>query len=161
MNLVDIVILVAIAVPVFQGLRKGLIGSLLSLVGIILGIFLAGQFYDTVGSWLGFIDNPDIANVAGFIIILVATMVVAEIIARVLRTIISIVLLGWVDKLGGAVFGGLLGAIAVSALLATWVHFFETDAIVNSGIASLLLDNFPIILGLLPAEFDTIRDFFS
>jgi len=69
--LVDIVILVAIAVPAFQGLRKGLIGSLLSLVGIILGIFLAGQFYDTVGSWLGFIDNPDIANVAGFVIILV------------------------------------------------------------------------------------------
>ena len=45
-------------------------------------------------------------------------------------------MLGWVNRLGGAVFGLLLGAITCGALLAAWVKFFGigetiTLAVVN------------------------------
>ena len=161
MNWLDIVILVPIAINAFVGFGKGLIKMVLSLVGVILGVFLAGQFYDTVGSWLGFLGNEDISNALGFILILGVVMVVAELLGTVIKKMVSIVLLGWVDRLGGAALGAFIGVIFVSAALAIWAKFFGSDAISESAIASFLLDKFPLILGLLPAEFDSVKDFFQ
>ena len=161
MNWLDIVILVPIAISTFVGFGKGLIKMVFSLVGIILGVILAGQFYDTVGSWFSFFGNEDVANILGFILILGVVMVMAELLARFLRGMISIVLLGWVDRLAGATLGALIGVIFVSAGLAIWAQFFGSDAIADSAISSFLLDKFPLVLGLLPAEFDSIKDFFQ
>ena len=160
MNWLDIVILVPIAINAFVGFGKGLIKMVFTLIGVILGVVLAGQFYDTVGSWFGFFGNEDIANILGFILILGVVMVIAEILARLVRGIVTVTLLGWVDRLGGAVLGAFIGVIFISAGLAIWAKFFGSDAISESAIASFLLDKFPLILGLLPAEFDSIKDFF-
>jgi len=66
-----------------------------------------------------------------------------------------------VNRLGGALFGLVLGAILCGALLATWVRFLGiTGAIVESTLARILLDYFPLVLALLPDEFDAVRSFF-
>jgi len=70
-------------------------------------------------------------------------------------------MLGWVNHLGGAVFGLVLGAIFCGALLATWVKFLgATGAITESNLAFILVDFFPVVLALLPEEFDAVRSFF-
>lgn len=161
MNWLDIAVLVILGVSAFNGLRQGLIKTALSLAGLIIGIILAGQFYQQLAGLLAFIPNEDIANIAAFILILVGVMVIASILARLLKFAVSVVLLGWVNRLGGAVFGLVLGAIFLSAILATWAKFFGSDSISESFMAAFLLDKFPLILALLPAEFDAIRDFFQ
>jgi membrane protein required for colicin V production len=70
-------------------------------------------------------------------------------------------MLGWVNTAGGAVFGFFIGMIFLGAILATWEKFFGPDMLVNSFIAGFLLDKFPLVLGLLPQEFDVVRDFFN
>ncbi|GAI66173.1 unnamed protein product, partial [marine sediment metagenome] len=45
MNWLDIVIIVAIAIPTFIGLRMGIIKAALSLAGLIVGVILAGLYY--------------------------------------------------------------------------------------------------------------------
>jgi len=70
-------------------------------------------------------------------------------------------MLGWVDHLGGAVFGVVAGAILWGALLAIWVKFFGAGPVTESFLAAVLLDKFPLVLALLPSEFDAIRDFFQ
>ena len=161
MHWLDIAVLVILAVSAFNGLRQGLIKTALSLVGLIIGVILAGQFYQQLAGLLAFIPNEDIANIAAFILILVGVMVIANILARLLKFAVSVVLLGWVNRLGGAVFGLVLGAIFLSAILATWAKFFGSDSISESFMATFLLDKFPLILALLPAEFDAIGDFFQ
>jgi membrane protein required for colicin V production len=161
MNWLDIVILVCLVVPVFIGLKIGLIKAVLSLVGLIIGVVLASNLYKPLANIMGFISNENVANIIAFIIILLVVMVAATIAVHLLKFIASITMLGWVDHLGGAIFGFLLGAILWSALLATWVKFFDTDLIKEAFIAGILLDKFPLILGLLPSEFDVIRDFFK
>ncbi len=161
MNWLDIVILVCLVVPVFIGLKIGLIKAVLSLVGLIIGVVLASNFYKPLANIMGFISNENVANIIAFIIILLAVMVAATIAVRLLKFIASVTMLSWIDHLGGAVFGFLLGAILWSALLATWVKFFDTGIIKEAFIAGILLDKFPLILGLLPSEFDVIRDFFK
>ena len=161
MNWVDIVIAIALAGSLFAGIQQGLIRSVLSLVGMILGIVLASNFYQQLADILAFISNKDIANIVAFLIILVAVMVVAAIVAAILKTVIKAVMLGWVDRVGGAVFGLLMGAFSVSALLAIIVKFTGTTIITDSVLARFFLEKFPIVLGFLPSEFDIIRDFFK
>ena len=161
MNWLDIVIAVVLIFPIFTGLKQGLIKAALSLAGLIVGVVLASNFYQQLAGVLGFIANKDIANVVAFIIILVVVMIIANVAAALLKATARAVMLGWVDHLGGAVFGFLMGAIFMGALLAAFVKFFGTGLVTESWLAAILLDKFPLVLGLLPSEFDAIRDFFQ
>ena len=162
MSWLDILIVIGLIISVFSGFRTGLIKAVLTLVGLIVGVVLAGQFYGTLAGWLGFISNPQVAQVVAFIIIVVAVLIVAAILAAVLKWTAEAVLLGWVNRLGGAVFGLVLGAIFWSAILVAWVKFIgPSQVIIDSGIATFLLGIFPVILNLLPGEFNQVRGFFS
>ena len=161
MNWLDILLIVVLALVTFLGLRRGLISMVLPLVGIIIGVILAGQHYGTVGGWLP-IDNPEYAKWAAYAIIIVGVLIVAVILARILRRFIRLVLLGWVDRAGGAILGLALGGLICAAILAACVQFGLGSGVVEgSGIAKLLLDWLPAVLVLLPEEFDVVRDFFQ
>ena len=161
MNWLDIVIAVALIIPIFTGLRQGLIKAALSLAGLIVGVVLASNYYQELGGVLTFISDENIANIVAFIIILVVVMIIAFVLAAVLKYTAKAVLLGWVDRLGGAIFGLFMGAIFMGALLSILVKFLGEGLLTESVLAGFLLDKFPIILGLLPSEFDMIRDFFQ
>ncbi len=161
MNWLDIVIIVLLVLSVFGGLRAGLIRSLLSLVGVIAGIMLAGRFYPGLAQRLAFIPSEQAANIIAFAIILIVVMVAAGLLGMLLNWIMKSIMLGWLNRVGGAVFGLVMGALFISAILAIWVKFLGTsDIVVNSGLATFLLDRFPTVLALLPPEFDSIRSFF-
>lgn len=160
MNWLDIIIIAAIAITTFVGLKIGLIKAVLSLAGLIIGVILARLFYVPLSEQLTFISQATLAKVAAFAIIMVGVMIIAGVLAMVLKWITSVMMLGWVNHIGGAIFGLVLGAILCGALLALWVNFFGTgEVIASSGLASIL-SQFPLVLGLLPDEFDSIRSFF-
>jgi len=161
MNWLDIVIIISVIVPILLGLKIGIIKMVISFAGLIIGVVLASNYYGALANVLGFISNENIANIVAFAIILVVVIVIAALIARFLKLIASLTLLSWVDHLGGAVCGFLMAIIFWSAVLATLVKFFGTDLVIESFLAGVLLDKFPLILGLLPKEFDVIRDFFK
>ena len=161
MNWLDIVILVLLVVPAFIGLKVGIIKALLTVAGVVLGVILAGNYYESVAGMLGFISNTGIANVVAFAIILIVVMVAASVAAKLIKAVVSAVLLGWVNRLVGAILGLLLGAIFCGALLTMWVNFLGIgDTISESALARLLLDGFPLVLALLPDEFDAVRSLF-
>jgi len=161
MSWLDIILIVLIAGATLVGLRIGIIKAVLSLIGVIVGVILAGRYYVALAEQLTFIPQANLAKIVAFAVILIGIMLVAGVLASVLKWITSIIMLGWVNRLGGAIFGLVLGATFCGALLAIWVKFLGiTDPIAESGLASLLLDNFPIILALLPGEFDAVRSFF-
>lgn len=162
MSWLDIVILIIIAVPTVIGLKIGIIKAVLTMAGVIVGVVLAGNYYENMAQTLTFIPQPGLAKVVAFAIIMVGVMVVASIVASLVKKVISAMLLGWVNRLGGAVLGFVLGAIFCGALLSIWVKFLGIgDSITGSALARVLLDSFPFVLGLLPAEFDSVRSFFQ
>ncbi len=162
MNWLDIIIIVVIAISTFLGLRAGLIKAVLSLAGLIVGVILAGRYYVTLSEQLTFISQEDTARVVAFAIILIVVSIIFMVIARFLKWAVSAIMLGWVNRLGGAIFGFVLGAIFCGALLAICVKFLDVEGVVTgSGLATILLDRFPMVLALLPDEFDAIRSFFN
>ena len=162
MNWLDIVIIVAIAIFTFLGLRAGIIKAVLSLAGLIVGVILAGRYYVPFSEQLSFIPQDSVAKIVAFIIILVVVMIIARVLASLLGKLASLVMLGWVNRVGGAIFGFLLGSILCGALLATWIKYLGiATPITESGLAPILLDRLPIVLALLPDEFDAVRSFFQ
>ena len=162
MNWLDIVIIVILVASIFIGGKTGLIKSLLSLVGLVVGINLAGRYYLTLAEQLTFIPQEKVSHIVAFAIILIGVMVVAALAGWLLTKIVSAVMLGWVNGLGGMAFGLVMAVLSVSTLLAIWVKFFGMNQVVsNSGLASLLLNQLPVILALLPPDFDVIRSFFK
>ncbi len=162
MNWLDFVILLIIAIATFLGLWIGLIKAVLVLAGIIVGVILAGYFYLPLSRVLAFIPGEDAAKVIAFAIILIGVVLIAILLAVFLKRLASLTLLGWVDRLGGALFGLLLGTIFCGALLAMWVKFLGIGGtIAESTLAKILLDRFPLVLALLPGEFDAVRSFFQ
>jgi len=161
MNWLDIIIIVGIAAATFGGLKVGIIKAVLSLAGLIIGVILAGRYYEPLSEQLTFISQPILANVVAFAIIFIGVGLVAAVAARLLKWVTSLVMLGWVNHLGGAVFGFLLGAVLWGAILAIWIKFFGAGGtMAESSIAAILIDRFPLVLALFPEEFKTIRSFF-
>ena len=163
MSWLDLVIVVVLAVGTFLGLRMGIIKAVLSLAGVIVGVVLAGQYYTDLADVLPFFsETSGAAKIVAFVIILIVVMVIAVVAARFLKWAVSVMMLGWVNHLGGAVLGLILGAIFCGAILAIWVKWLGAgDTITESMIAPVLLDKFPMVLGLLPDEFDAVRSFFQ
>ncbi|MBI2288409.1 MAG: CvpA family protein [Chloroflexi bacterium] len=162
MNWLDIVILIILGIATFSGLRIGIIKAALSLAGMIAGVILAGRYYIPLAGQLSFIPQDNVAKGVAFAIILIGTMLIASTLAMLLKWAVSAVMLGWVNHLGGAAFGLVLGAIFCGALLATTARFLGLSEVISqSSLATILLDRFPAVLALLPDEFDTIRSFFE
>jgi membrane protein required for colicin V production len=69
----------------------------------------------------------------------------------------SLLMLGWADKAGGAVFGFIKGLLIVQVLLiifAAYPSLGLDDAIANSELAPYFLDDVDFLLRLLPDNFD-------
>jgi len=165
MNWLDVVVIVILVITTLIGFKRGLIKSIIPLVGVVVGIILAGRFHGSVADWLSnWIESSSQAEIAAFAIIFIAVTVAAMVLARVLSGFIRALFLGWVDKLGGIAFGLILGGVlsgAFVALLAKYPFWGLEDTIQNSSLADFLLDRFPFVLNLLPGDFESVRQFFS
>lgn len=156
MSWLDLVIIVGLALSVFSGLRTGLIKSLLSLVGLILGVVLARWFYVPLSERLPFIPDPGLAKIVSFALIVVAVSVVFLIVASILKTLISAIGLGLADALGGAVFGlveGVLLWVVLLALLANFPSLNLDATIQGSALGFFLLHHTPLLPDIIPFQF--------
>ncbi len=162
MNWLDIVILVTTGIAALMGYRTGVIKGFLNIIGIIVGVVLAGQIGDNVGDKMTFIDNLDGAKIAGYAVVFGAVFIGALILASVLRKLLDFILLGWVDNLGGAALGVGAFAIAWTGVIAAAGSFpvgFLNDAVEESSIAPDLADKVPFVLDLLPEEYSDVLSF--
>ena len=161
MNWLDIVIIVVVVIAALIGLKVGIIKALLMVAGVVVGIILAGRLSAWLGDKLTFISNPGIAKVVAFAVIMVAVIIIFLVAAMLLKKLASAMLLGWVNRLVGAVLALFLVVLFFGAVLTMWVKFLGAGSTIEeSMMARFLLDTFPVVLGLLPSEFDSVRSFF-
>ena len=161
MNWLDIILIIALASSVIAGFATGIIKSALSLAGAIIGILLAGRLYAPLAGIFPFIADTGAAKIIAFILILFIVLLIAHLIAKLLHRLMSLVSLGWLDRLLGGAFGMVTGAIFTGAGIAAWIVFFGINAAIQSSkVAGILLGYLPSVLALLPQDFDSVRSFF-
>ena len=162
MNWLDVVIVVIGIIFGVVGLWKGAIKTAFGIVGLVGGIALAGHYYQPLANVLS-PDGASWAGIAAYAIILVATLVIAAIAGWFVAKLVHITMLGWIDRLIGFIFGAAMGSMLCAAVLAIVSKYFPSmgEVITQSIVARFLMERFPLLLALLPKEFDFIRDFFG
>jgi len=157
------VLLIFLVPSVLAGWKFGLIRSLFGLIALIVCIVLASRFYGPLAvDLLDRIFQPNISAILSFLIIFIFAIGAIGIVIVRLNQLVTVSILNWVNKFGGAVFGLLIAAIILGALLAIILKLLgDQTFITGSIIASFLLDKFPVVLSLLPSEFNAVRSFFN
>ncbi len=116
MNVIDIVLLAVAAWALYAGARDGLLVQIGGVVGLIVGVWLAFRHAARVGAWFGMHGAE--ASVAGFITVLLVTIIVISVGSRLLRGVFRMSGLGIFDAMLGAIVSVLKTAVVVSLIIA-------------------------------------------
>ncbi len=100
MNVIDIIVLVILAYALYEGIREGLIIQGLSFVGIALGIWLGARYGDEAVSLFGI--EGELSAVWGFVLVLVASIIVVAIAGHVIRRVMKFAGFAFLDNILGA-----------------------------------------------------------
>jgi membrane protein required for colicin V production len=131
----DWVLVFLVAASAIAGFMRGLIRSLCSLAGIVVGIVLAGWYAPRVGLWLAtWISPPLVAQVAAFLIIAFGTMLLFALAGRLIRGACKVVGLGLADRFAGSLFGLLRGYLIVAAALLPMASFLAQTPVAQTSI---------------------------
>lgn len=118
--IIDIIIAIVALVALVMGWRRGFVVQLCQLVALYIAILIAPEFAGQIGA--SFSDDPGLAYIIGFVIIIVGTWLVVWIIAPLLRKILFWDFLRNVDSLLGAV----LALVAMVVITSVGCSLFRT-----------------------------------
>ena len=150
-SIIDIIFVALIGLFMIRCYLKGFVSELLSMAGIVLGLYASLFFYKNLGEYLRNIfwnDLDLIPEITAFVLLFVIVLVIIKLLERMLINIIDQISLTTADSYLGIVFGLAEGIAIVSLvlfLLKVQPLFDSSNILNNSFFARLLL---PFITGL-------------
>ena len=123
-----------IAVCGIYGWRAGVVRRLVELVGLVAAILISARFASAVAPRLDAISAMDdtTALLASYFLVFVAALVAVRFLAKGIAAFVRWTPLGWLDKLGGAVCGALIGALLISVGLIAVSQAPKGEAVRNT-----------------------------
>ena len=165
MTWVDVAIVVIFLFFVVTAFSAGFIREIIAMASTIAGVALAGLFYrDIADSLLGSIDNTTTANVIAFLIIFLGLTLLGQLIAMVVHPVITVLQLGILDQMLGAMFGAVKAVVIIEVLLVLFITYprYDIDKRINdSQFASIMVNASKPVLKILPDIFQTKVDAFN
>ena len=163
-NWLDPVLYGLIVLSVLFGIRRGLLRSIAGVLGLVLAALFAGRVAALVEPTLDHagIKHPSAPAAVVFVIAFIAIVVAVEFAAGILRFVQRVLFLGWIDRLGGALFGlirGILFCMILVAGLSLYGSTSEQATTRQSSLAVWLWQNMSGLAGMLPSgmQQSTIR----
>jgi uncharacterized membrane protein required for colicin V production len=154
---IDIAILATMAWFTYAGFHAGMIREVITILGAIFAVALAGLFYQDLAADVKVaVDNEETARIIAFGMIFGATILASQLAAMFLKQAATLLFLGLFDSIGGAFIGFIKGFILIEIALIIGVTFESLGfrgAIDRSALAPLFLDFLPFLRWILPAQF--------
>jgi membrane protein required for colicin V production len=118
-NLIDIIFLIPLLLFAWSGYKKGFIIEVATLGALIMGLYFAIYFSDVAAGYLNDTFSIDQKYIGAISFVVTFVVVVFGVIAigNVLQKFIDIILLGFLNKMAGGLFGMLKGALFISILI--------------------------------------------
>ena len=115
------------------GYKKGFIISLASLAALILGLYFAFFFSDYAANILTehFTISKKYLAAFSFVVTFVVVIIAVILLGNALHKIIDVLMLGFLNKAAGAVFGILKGALYMSILIFVINYFGVEHSIIK------------------------------
>lgn len=128
MNPFDILMITILSYGVIRGVFRGLVREMASIVGALGGFYAAYTYYPHIAKLLSsWVTSPAYRNILGYLVLFSIVVVIVGILAVVIKYLLNIAYLGWVDRVCGALFGG------IKALLVVCVLFIVLTAFLPKG----------------------------
>jgi len=142
MQVIDIILGVFLLFFLINGFRKGLIKSVLNVFGLIVIIILLVKFSIPLKNML-IVEiglQEILATIVSYVLIVLVVSLFIRLISYLLKKILSMLNLGFADKILGMIFGFLNGVLIIAILLLVIdliparesVHKFTKDSIIVS-----------------------------
>ena len=103
MNGFDIILGIPLLYAAYRGFREGIIVQLGGIAGLFIGVYFAFRHSSAVGQWLH--TDPPIAAAVGFVVILLAVLLVMALLGHLIKGIFKLAGLGPIDAIGGILLG--------------------------------------------------------
>jgi membrane protein required for colicin V production len=170
--LIDLIALVLLIMAIVKGWHRGLLIAVLSMVAFIVGIAAAMKLSVLVAGWLS--NSVNISAkwlpVVSFILVFVVVVLLVRAGANLLDEAVEMAFLGWLNKLGGIIFFGILYMMAYSVILfyANQLQLIKESTIKNSVTWSTIqpwgpyvINKFAQLLPIFKDMFIQLEDFFG
>ena len=124
MNPFDILILVILGYSLVRGLFRGLVKEISSIIGVFGGFYAAYTYYHALAKLISrLIHNVSYLNIVSFLIIFCGVLIAISVLGVIIKYLLNIAFLGWVDRIGGVIFGVAKGVLVVSVIFISLTAF--------------------------------------
>jgi membrane protein required for colicin V production len=165
MNWIDGAIIVLIIWFTFSAFQAGFIRETVTIVAAVLGIILAGMFYqDLAEDVLLFIDNETLGRIIAFGVLFGATALAGQMLALVLKPTVNLLQLGIFDQLMGAAFGFVKAFVFIQIFMIVFITYpkWGIDKTIDESVfGSLIVQKTTVLTNILPDEFGVSVDTFT
>ena len=129
MNPFDVFIIIVLGYSIVRGLFRGLVKEASSIIGVLGGFYAAYSYYPAVAKLIsGLIVNTAYLNILSFLIIFSGVLIIISIIGIVIKYLLNVAFLGWIDRLCGVFFGLIKGVLIVTVLFIILTTFLPKGA---------------------------------
>ena len=167
-TLVDVILIALLLVFVIAGFFLGLIQGVGALVGVVVGHWAAGQFYQPIAEWLTpvLLGHGTTANIIAFIFLFILiNRVIAfafYLINKIFKLASIIPFLGTINKTAGAILGLVEGVLIIGTILFVVAKFtadyeWAANLLNGSKVAHGLVWAASMIIALLPDTLHKVR----
>jgi membrane protein required for colicin V production len=119
MNPFDIFVIIVICYSIIRGLFRGLVKEVSSIMGVLGGFYAAYSYYPIVAKLIaGLVKDHSYLNILSFLIIFCV----------IIKYLLNVAFLGWVDRLCGVFFGLVKGILIVTVLFIILTTFLPKGA---------------------------------
>lgn len=134
MTWMDWLIVIGMAMAIWGGLKQGFLRSVCSLAGLFFGLLFAAWNYDVAAElFLPIVRFASLANVLGFVLVVLVVTVLANLIGWLLHRTAHTVGLGWLDWLLGGLFGFFQGWLMITIVILLAAAFFPQAGWLHHG----------------------------
>ncbi len=123
MNYIDIVVLALVGLAAFKGFRNGFVTELATIIGLVLGLYTAAKFSSFLARVLKDYFKPSIVETVSFLIIFLTIIILVMILAKIVNGFIESLKIGFLNRLMGAIFGGVKALFVISVMFAVFNSF--------------------------------------
>ena len=122
MHTLDIILAICFVPALIRGISKGFIEQAMAFAAFFLSVWMAFRFSSLAALWLKprLEVNDTLLNVIAFVLVLVAVSVAMVLLGKLLSKFIKVVMLGWLDKLLGVLFGFLFTALILGVAIVSF-----------------------------------------
>ncbi len=155
MNVLDLFFVVVLGFFLFRGIYRGLVLEVASIGGLIAGFLAANRFYMDVYPWVqDIINNETWAQIISYLSIFLISMAAVALLAFFLRSLLRMIMLGWLDRMGGGLLGFIKAGLicSISLLLLTVFLPAEHSLVADSRIAPYIFELSESLAGYLPQD---------